>query len=219
MHDTAITYLQLFLIGLGLGLAGPCVLTCTSVMIAYVAGSDKRWGEALRDMAFFLLGRMSAYALFGALAGLSGSFLREFSGARNTRIFNIAAGVISILLGISILISNRHGLVCNRPRPRARFFSFAGLFGLGFTIGAAPCAPLAALFFEVALISKTAVQGAAYALSFGLGSAVSALVVAGGVGAGVVRLSAKFLRQEKGMSVIRIISAALLLAFGVYIIL
>ena len=217
MFNTLITYAQVFGIGFGFGIIGPCFLTCAPGLITYVAGTKKHWRAALTDVVIFLTGRLSAYCILGILAGISGGLVRQFSGSPVTSIFKIIGGSISIALGIIVLFNKPGaGGICGIAHHKA--CSFGGLFILGFIIGVSPCAPFLALLFEIALISKNAVDGFLYALFFGLGTFLSGLIVIGSVAGMFVWLPVRFLRSKRSDLILRIVCAVLLILLGIAII-
>jgi sulfite exporter TauE/SafE len=255
MHNTFITHLQIFGIGLSFGLAGPCFLTCMPILITYLAGKKGPWAGAMRDIFIFLTGRLAAYCLLGSAAGLSAGVLNRFTHPETASFFKPLAGAISILLGILILVSKdktgekaqcaviasdckakpkqersnlKNGLLQPlRPStgsrrtlslPKGRGLAMTNLFALGFALGIAPCAPLAALLFEIALMSKSALDGASYALSFGMGTFISGLIVAGAV-AGIIKwIPSKILKSKTSSLIFRIACAILLMLLGVSLI-
>ena len=211
--NTAITYLQLFGIGFSFGIAGPCLFFCAPVLATYVAAGQKDMREALSRISIFLSGRILAYAVLGYFAGLSGELIRRLISSHYIRYVKPIAGIISIILGMIILLHKNDGNCACTDRPAKRRSS-AGFFIFGFLIGCAPCGPLAALLLEIALISKSAFQGAAYALAFGLGTFLSGLIVVGLLTGVMGLVPSKILKFEKGRLIFRIACAALLILFG-----
>ena len=206
--NTLITHVQLFGIGFGLGVAGPCLLSCTPMLVAYIAGNKKSFIEAAKEITVFMSGRLLAYIILAGLAGASGSLLRQFTGSNLTALFRPAAGAISILLGIFLIFGEGRG-GCSRPASKTKNrYGAGGLFALGFTIGVAPCGPLTALLFEITLISRTALDGILYGLSFGLGTFVSGFLAAGA-------LSGILTRIPIAPKIFKILCGALLILFGI----
>ena len=208
-----VTYFQLFGIGFGFGLAGPCLLVCAPVLITYVAGRQATWRQALRDIFIFLLGRFLAYLILGYLAGLSGIILRRFCNLSLIPIVKALGGAIIILLGIYVLWGREPiARLCKcKANP---IFNFSGLFMLGFIMGVFPCAPLLALLLEITLISKTAFAGMLYALFFGLGTLISGLIVIGSLAGIFSWLPSRIVKSKRSDLVFRIICALLLVLLG-----
>jgi len=212
-----VTYFQLFGIGFGFGLAGPCLLVCAPVLITYVAGRQATWRQALRDIFIFLLGRFLAYLILGYLAGLSGIILRQFCDLSLIPIVKALGGAIIVLLGIYVWLGREP--IARLCKCKANtIFSFSGLFMLGFIIGVFPCAPLLALLLEITLISKTAFAGMFYALFFGLGTLISGFIVIGGLSGILTWLPAKVLKSKRSNLIFRIICALLLFWLGLNLI-
>ncbi|MFH1665114.1 MAG: sulfite exporter TauE/SafE family protein [Candidatus Omnitrophota bacterium] len=219
MTDTFITHFQVFFIGFSFGIAGPCFLACTPILAAYIAGSGKKLKEALGDILIFLTGRLLAYLVLGFLAGASGALLKQFIGAPSAVFLKPAGGVVSILFGALILARGKRPS-CGCPRGAyGAIYGFGGLFILGFMIGISPCAPLVALLFEITLISRGAMDGALYALSFGLGTFLSGFIVVGSLAGVITWLPAKVLGGEKAGSIFRAACALLLILFGAALVL
>lgn len=214
MHNTLITHLQLFGIGFSFGIMGPCLLLCAPIIITYVTGSGKRWRAALADIFIFLSGRLTAYLILGYTAGLSGQVLKRLLGQNIAVFFKPLAGALSIMFAV-IIITNREKDERSCPGGPRKAYNFTGLFSLGFALGASPCAPLLALLFDIALMSKNAFDGMSYALSFGMGTFISGFLVIGALSGILSALPAKFLKSRSSARVFKIICALLLAALGI----
>ncbi|MBU0605575.1 MAG: sulfite exporter TauE/SafE family protein [Candidatus Omnitrophica bacterium] len=213
MLNDLITHLQIFGIGFTFAIAGPCLLVCTPILLTYIAGRQDKWQRALADIAIFLLGRSFAYVALGAIAGGSGFYLRQFVKSNLTPYFDLASGAISVLLGIFVLIY-KDPLVCAEKGSHNKVYGFGSILGLGFLIGINPCPPLVALLFEIALISKSALEGALYALSFGLGTFLAGLIVIGTL-AGILKgFTRKMIHSKRAGLIFRIFCSILLFLFG-----
>lgn len=213
MTDTLITHLQVFGIGFSFGVAGPCFLVCTPILITYIVGRQGKWMATVVDISLFLFGRLCAYIILGALAGLSGYYLRRLSGSDIVSYFNITSGVISILLGMFILL-RKDTPVCAHKRSNNNIYEFGSVLALGFLIGISPCVPLTALLLEIALISNNALEGAAYAFSFGLGTFLSGIIVVGAI-AGILKGSLqKMIHSSTANLIFKVLCSALLFIFG-----
>lgn len=218
MASLLITHLQIFGIGFSFGIIGPCFLVCTPVLITYIVGSKKEWAEVFKDILTFLSGRLFAYALLGALAGLSGAFLRKFTGSVLSSYFQPLAGAVSIFFAIMIL-TNRTNNECACWTIHNKIFNFGGVFAFGFLIGLSPCAPLLALLFDITLMSKSALDGMFYALSFGLGTFLSGLITVGIIAGFLTRVPAALIKSKIATITFKIICALLLAALGLGLIL
>lgn len=219
MVDTVITYIQIFAIGLSLGVAGPCLLSCAPVLLAYIAGSDKTYKEALKDVFLFLCGKSSAYLILGGLAGLSGGLLRQFLNLRFTSYLEPVGGIIAILFGIMVLTGKSFSQSSCEGSKSAGIYKTTSVFALGFTRGFIPCGPLLALLCEIALISRGLFSGVLYGASFALGTFLSGLLTMGTLSGIATWIPKHFFKSEKTSLVFRIICALLLISFGILIIL
>ncbi|MCX5666521.1 MAG: sulfite exporter TauE/SafE family protein [Candidatus Omnitrophica bacterium] len=215
---TLVTYLQIFGIGFSFGIAGPCFLTCTPVLITYIVGSKKGWTQTFKDIFTFLSGRLLAYLLLGALAGLSGAVLKKFTESSLSAYLQPLAGMVTILFAI-ILLTGKSGDNCACPTARGKMVNFGGIFAFGFLIGVSPCAPLLALLFDIALMSKGMIDGILYALFFGLGTFLSGLITIGVIAGILTRIPAAFVRSKTVSTIFKIVCASLLLLLGLGLIL
>jgi len=244
MTSTLVTYLQIFGIGFSFGLAGPCFLTCAPVLITYIAGSktcptaresisgrraypsasDIRAGsrggtaEVFKDIFTFLSGRLLAYLLLGALAGLSGVVLKKFTSSSISPYLQPLAGAVTILFAI-ILFTGKSSDGCACPTASGKMLNFGGIFAFGFLIGVSPCAPLLALLFDITLMSKGLLDGIFYTLFFGLGTFLSGLITVGVIAGLLTRVSAAFVKSKTAAIIFRTVCALLLLALGLGLIL
>ncbi|MDD5427706.1 MAG: sulfite exporter TauE/SafE family protein [Candidatus Omnitrophica bacterium] len=210
--------LQVFSIGFILGISGPCLLYCLPITLALGAGIKEGYKKVLFVIAVFLSGRVLAYTALGFLAGLSGVILRQFTGSNISFYFRPAAGVISILFGIYIFFyRQKMGEACSGRVHRV--LHGGGSFVFGFMVGVSPCPPLIGLLTEIALVSKTFLQGAVYGLAFGLGTFFSGLILAAGITGVLNVFPKKFAMSPAANMIFRSICAAVLILFGVIFIL
>lgn len=217
MPSTLITHLQIFGIGFSFGIAGPCFLACTPVLITYIASSSRKWPEVFKDILVFLSGRLFAYVILGLLAGLSGILLRKFTSSNFSSHFQTLAGAVTIFFAILILAyRNNNERAC--PAIHSKIFNFGGLFVFGFLIGLSPCAPLLALLLNIALMSKNAFDGMLYALSFGLGTFLSGLITVGIIAGFLTRIPAALIKSKTVSLIFKVICALLLAALGLKLI-
>jgi sulfite exporter TauE/SafE len=208
---------QVFSIGFGWGFTGPCLFYCAPVILSFTSGMHKDYRRSLFDILLFFGGRLSAYILLAALAGISGMLLRRFIDSSLTAYLNPLAGLISIGLGIILLAAKKDEEGNCKATPHKAAAS-GGLFAFGFIIGVSPCAPLVALLFEIALISKNALDGALYGLFFGLGTFISGLIITAALAGLSIRIPEKLLKSPTAKDALRITCALLLVLFGLWFI-
>ncbi|MCM8761557.1 MAG: sulfite exporter TauE/SafE family protein [Candidatus Omnitrophica bacterium] len=218
MFNTLITHLQIFGIGFSFGVVGPCFLVCAPILVTYILGKREQWHRTLIDILIFLTGRLSAYVILGAIAGASGALLRKFTQSNLDYVFKSIAGVVSIVLGITILVRKPSSSQCAFGAAYTKVSGFGGLLALGFLIGISPCVPLAALLFEIALMSKGSYDGALYALSFGLGTFLSGLITVGAIVGILKEVIQKTIRSQIVLTFFKVMCAILLMLLGVGII-
>lgn len=153
-----------WLLGLSLGLTA-CTVTCLPYMGAWVLARER--GTVMVDTTAFLAGRVTAYALMGLAAGLAGTWLAQ---VLQGGIGHMAIGIASLGAGVWLMAGKAH-----RGCASGRRFQASPL-AMGFALSLTPCAPLASLLAFSAQ-SGSAVNGMAYGLAFGLGAAVTPLLV------------------------------------------
>ncbi len=209
MLNTAITHIQVFGIGFSFGIAGPCFLVCTPILVTYILGRREAPARTAIDITVFLFGRLFAYIILGALAGLSGAAFRHVAESSVGSILRPLGGIISILLGLVVLV-RKEEVACACKMGHNKVYDFGSLLVLGFLIGISPCPPLIALLLEIAMMSHSAFEGASYAFSFGLGTFLSGLIVIGAL-AGILRGIVQKLIRSKGIALFFRVACALLL--------
>jgi cytochrome c biogenesis protein CcdA len=161
--------LSAWLLGLSLGLTA-CTVTCLPFMGAWVMARER--SVVLTDTALFLAGRVSAYALLGLVAGLAGVWL---AAVLRSGLGHLAIGTASIAAGLWLILGEGRHRPCGVARGASRGAG-APPFALGFSLSLTPCAPLASLL-GFAAQSGSAPLGVAYGLAFGLGAAVTPLLL------------------------------------------
>jgi cytochrome c-type biogenesis protein len=196
------TLTTIWLLGVSMGLTA-CTVTCLPFMGTWALGRASGRTEAFLHTGVFLTGRVTTYALLAALAGGVGAGLAQALGGAWG---NIAIGGASVLAGLWLLRTPaRCGGVSPRRTMRRRQSAFThakpdsldaagGTFDtpqpvhfhrrrdslpplfLGAALSLTPCTPLASLLALAAQAGSIA-QGAAYGLAFGLGAAMTPLLV------------------------------------------
>ncbi|MFZ5483382.1 MAG: sulfite exporter TauE/SafE family protein [Pseudomonadota bacterium] len=153
-----------WLLGLSLGLTA-CTVTCLPYMGAWMLGREP--GRVRLDTATFLVGRVAAYAGLGLLAGFAGAGLVHWL---SQGVGHLAIGLAALGAGLWLLLGGAH-TSCAASR-RAGWSPLT----LGFALSLTPCAPLAALL-AFAAQTGAPLAGLAYGLAFGVGAAVTPLLV------------------------------------------
>jgi sulfite exporter TauE/SafE len=204
-----VTSFQIFAIGAGMAAAGPCLVSCLPLILAYTWGGEGRMRLKLGSIGIYLSGRLIAYVLLGACAGLSAAALKGFTSHAVGASARLAAGLISIGLGILFIMpGERSGCPGSHGKLAA-----GSVFLAGFVTGISPCGPLLALLSEIVLISRNAWQGAWFGLAFGLGTFLSAFAVTAGFSGVIHHLSSA--APEKRRRLLRIFCGAALIVMGI----
>lgn len=215
--SSLITHLQIFGIGFSFGIAGPCFFMCGPVILTYLTGNAGKGAETIKGAMVFLAGRLSAYMILGLLAGISAAALNKFLSPAFLLSVKALGGAMAIVFGLFLLseaFSGHDETYDAQCSMRKESVKKGGLFFFGFTVGLTPCAPLSALLVEIALMSEGAADGAAYALSFGLGTFLSGLILIGAVSGLASRAVSLSLRSKRSIKYFKAICAILLISLG-----
>ncbi len=166
-----------WLLGVSMGLTA-CTVTCLPFMGTWALGRSSGTAEAFRHTAVFLAGRVLMYTLLATSAGMAGLHLARLLGGTWG---NALIGGASIGAGLWLIV-RAHVAGCRPKRPTAQPVRFqrradaAPPFTLGATLALTPCTPLASLL-ALAAQSGSALSGAGYGLAFGLGAAMTPILI------------------------------------------
>jgi cytochrome c-type biogenesis protein len=176
-----VTLATVWLLGVSMGMTA-CTVTCLPFMGTWALGRASGRGEAFLHTGIFLAGRVLTYALLAALAGAVGVGLAQALGGN---LGNAAIGVVSVGAGFWLLRrpvracgTGTSGLTLGAAQPirfQSKRDSLPPLF-LGAALSLTPCTPLASLL-ALAAQAGGALQGAAFGLAFGLGAAMTPIIV------------------------------------------
>jgi sulfite exporter TauE/SafE len=183
-------YVGAFAGGLLYGLA-VCTASCLPVLAGYIAGVGSGFKKSVKITVIFNSGRVLAYALIGVAVGLFGGLLRFFISDAAFSPFqvysSIAFGSVSMGIGGWLIYKTfKPTCECNEktqafPVSTARRFGVdAGAFTLGLTRGLVLCPPLIALLLY-ALPFANPLGTVGIAVLFGVGTAISPMLILGGV--------------------------------------
>jgi thiol:disulfide interchange protein DsbD len=175
-----ISLATVWLLGVSMGMTA-CTVTCLPFVGTWVLGRAAGKQEAYLHTAAFLAGRVTTYTLLGALAGALGTGLAQALGGN---LGNTAIGLASLLAAGWLLRPTRAatvppGTAVTMPlRPMRRSSPRDGLppVFLGAALSLTPCTPLASLL-ALAANAGGAPAGASYGLAFGLGAAVTPVLI------------------------------------------
>jgi len=186
----------------------PCILSLLPVNLSYI-GTLKITSRraAFAKAGMFVLGVVTVFSLFGLFASFAAAVLVDYRGY-----FNVVVGAIILLMGLSFA-----GIIhLSLPQPKASV-SAAGPYGVGLTFAlvSSPCSS-PVLFSVIAAAAATGSQWVSVVtlMSYGLG--YTAIIFFASLYTGLVKQSRVILGQSDW--VIRVGSAALILAGGFYLI-
>lgn len=175
---TQIGFGTVWLLGASMGLTA-CTVTCLPFIGTWALGRASGQGEAIRHTLSFLSGRVLAYTGLALLAGYAGlGLVRLLDGG----VGNTLIGLASIVAGLWLLWSRQRPGCRPLPSTGAQPLRFYGRrdatppFFLGLTLALTPCTPLASLL-ALAAQTQSAIQGASYGLAFGLGAAMTPIIL------------------------------------------
>lgn len=169
--------LKMLGMGIWVGLT-VCSAYCGFIILPLVLSSR---GGALRGFLMaliFSLGRMFSYAILGAAAGVGGiAIINLFQSDLWVISIHAFVGLLLGWVGAGMILGLRlGGRLCKMA---ARLGGgYCGLFTLGAITGIAPCAPLIAGLAFIAAGAPGLALGVRAGLMFGLGTALSPLLVA-----------------------------------------
>lgn len=182
-------YLTSLVWGLLYGLVA-CTSTCLPYIASYIAGTGAGFRKGVLATVTFNFGRVVAYAVIGALIGIfSGLFWLSLDGVASSPFqsySSMAFSVVTICIGVYLLFRIRKpSCNCNS---QAKFISMQkinrkidfGAFTLGLSRGLVLCPPLIALLIYSVPFGNP-VDSTLFAVLFGLGTAISPMLLLGGV--------------------------------------
>jgi thiol:disulfide interchange protein DsbD len=213
-------YVGAFTGGLLYGLA-VCTASCLPIVTSYIAGIGAGFSKGIRVTLIFSSGRVLAYALIGGLIGLFGGLFRLFVADSTISPFQIysslAFGVVTVIIGASIFLKSRKPCECNDQDPKyiansgraSKFGVDFGAFSLGLSRGLILCPPLIALLVY-SLPFTNPLGSVGIALLFGLGTALSPILLLGGVTGWLFNKAPLFRKW------ISVVGAAVLIGLGIF---
>ncbi|MCX5705572.1 MAG: sulfite exporter TauE/SafE family protein [Candidatus Omnitrophica bacterium] len=168
---------SLFLVGLSFG-SGACIASCGPLLITYMVGTEKNIAKCITLYILFSAARIAVYVILSLCVFLVGRFVIMRFVADISRYLIVAGGVLILVIGVLVAMGKEKRFeFCGVLHKRLLEHDAKSVLMMGLVIGLLPCAPLIALFSYVGLVSKTWVQSLIYSLSFGLGTAVSPLIL------------------------------------------
>jgi len=190
--QTSDPFIGAFAGGLLYGLA-VCTASCLPILAGYIAGVGSGFKKSVKLTFIFNSGRILAYAVIGAIIGLFGGLLRFFVTDTAISPFQVYSslgfGVVTIIIGGWLLYKARKpSCDCSNHSSSnkivmgkvGRYGVDFGAFSLGLTRGLVICPPLVALL-AYSLPFSNPLGSVGIAVLFGLGTALSPILLLGGV--------------------------------------
>ena len=205
-------YVLLFLEGIATFIS-PCILPMLPIYILYLTGQeDKDNKKILLNSIGFFIGFAILFSILGAVFAGIGKYLSDYSN-----IINIVFGIIIILFGLNFIdvikipFINKTKKVEVKTNKKGFFQSI--LFGMVFGLGWTPCLG-AFLGSALMMVANTGniLQGITMLLVFSLGLGVPFILSA----ILIEQLKNTFNFIKRNYKIINIISAALLIIIGLY---
>jgi sulfite exporter TauE/SafE len=179
-------YLASLVLGVLYGMT-TCTAACLPYLGSYIAAVGAGFRRGLTISATYSSGRILAYGLLASFVALirgflTGSFLTYFQ-----KYGSIVSGAVIVVVGLNILL-RRKSSVCNcktkspeniKPSNGFKQFFDRNAFFLGFTRSLLVCPPLIAILLY-AMASFSGFGTVAITVLFGLGTALSPLLLFGG---------------------------------------
>jgi len=149
--------------------ASPCTLP---ILPAFVAFSFRNSGKNIKGMTIsFFIGLSIIFVILGMTASFIGGWLRSYVG-----VFSQIAGIVIILLGLSMLFGKGFSGLQIKQKPRSYLgsFMFGGVFGLAWT----PCVgPILVAILVLASATGSTVTGGMLLFSYAVGLAFPLIIV------------------------------------------
>lgn len=163
--------------GLSFG-AGPCLASCGPILVSYLAGSKRNIPKGIVDYVLFSAARVLVYLVLGLGVFFLGRFVIGNLLSGLSRYVLIIGGIFIILIGVFTAFD---GVIKFQPCQSLyqRIFSSdtKNIFIIGLVVGLLPCAPLLAILSYVGITSRSVFEAILYSLFFGLGTALSPLIL------------------------------------------
>ncbi len=184
-------YIGAFAVGLLYGTVF-CTSTCLPYIASYIAGIGADFRKGVMATLIYSLGRVTAYALIGGVVGIvSGVFrlvVSESAFSAFQQYSSYGFGIVTIIIGVSILLKSRQAPHDCSPEctKNVGLRKIGGRFDvraflLGFSRGLVVCPYLVAILLLYSLPFGSPIDSLAVAVLFGFGTALSPMLLLGGV--------------------------------------
>jgi sulfite exporter TauE/SafE len=192
-------FLEALVLGLLFGL-GPCLSTCAPVIVPVIASSAKNYKEGFLSAIIFSAGRILSYAVLGFIFGLFGKELEIYMSGK-------VIGLFMILLGAFTFFNYHKKCIL----PKIKVTNYFMLFFAGIVMGFTPCGPMGAAL-AIAALTHSALAGMFVGITFGIGTAVSPLLIIGILSGAWAKMVA---RNPDFAKITRYVSGIFLVGLGI----
>ncbi len=168
-----------------------CTSSCLPYVASYIAGIGADFRRGILVTFMYNSGRVIAYAIIGGVIGLFKLMMESQILSSFQRYSSLAFAFVTIGVGTNILFKTRSKPKqcdgCNTPKvinsPIGRFNAKFDLhaFSLGLSRGLIVCPPLLLLLVTYSATFTTAFDSVTMAMVFGVGTALSPILLLGGV--------------------------------------
>ena len=206
-------YIGVLVMGFFYGLT-LCSFSCIPLIAPYIFGTQGSFSRGFDATAIFVISRVVAYTMLGALSGLFGSVALD--SVDSGWLLTIAGALIVVVGGM--VIFKPKAAACNKQaaQPKLVRHPWLHMMTLGFSTSLVPCMPLTAVLFYAAT-TQSWVTGALLAMMFGLGTSASPLYYIGGAAGWLSEKIRNEIPRYNGL--LRILSGVILSIFGVQLLL
>jgi len=198
--------------------SGPCLATCGPILISYIAATKKTPLGGLWSWFVFTASRFFITVFLGLLAGIAGSELfRRFYWENPGYAIWLFGGIFIAFLGLLIILGKHtHINLCSKLNQSLIEHDTKSLITLGIVVGILPCLPIIGIFSYITMASTHYSQGVLMSAAFGLGAAISPLLILSMLTGYIPKL--KPLQNEKTLRLFQRICGGILFLLGVHII-
>lgn len=201
--------LSFFILGFTFGI-GPCLVSCGPLLFCYIAGTHKCIARSAWAYLIFSFSRILVYLVLGFFIFRLQELAQHLFGAWG-RYFFLFGGIFISVIGILMAIGQENKF-CHRLKKIFINQDTKTLVLFGLILGFLPCAPLVSVLSYVALIARNWADSLLYSLFFGLGTAVSPLLLLVIFGAIFPKFMVKF---KKFMRYFNYFCAAIVIILGI----
>jgi sulfite exporter TauE/SafE len=164
-----------------------CTSACLPFVASYIAGVGAGFRRGVAITLVFNSGRIAAYTLLGAAIAIFKLAVGDTYLVIFSQYSSLAFAIVSIIIGATILLKSKTSACECQPEEKQKksparkiVHGFdVSAFSLGLSRGLVVCTPLMALLVYAATFA-TPIDSVALAVLFGLGTAISPILLLGG---------------------------------------